>query len=673
MKKKNIPPDTGRQRFPYGWMALILIVTAICLSPMLNNEFINWDDHGYINENPFNNNLSLKAVFSTYWMANYHPLTMLSYALEYRFFGLEPVGYHVNNFLLHLINTLLVFIFIYRLFHRKLIPAILSALLFGIHPMHVESVVWTSERKDLLYTLFLFWELIQYLNYIDKGYAVKYLLYSAILFLLSLFSKGQAVISPLLMLLIDYYRKRPMQWKLLLEKTAFFILSVIFGIVAIMAQESKEAISTTPVSTVESFFSGFYSFLLYIVKSVVPFRLSGIHPYPFIIGQQTPHIIFFSPLLVLLLFFLTWKYLRKNKEAVFGLGFFVASIFLLLKFVPVSDALIAERYTYVAYVGLFFLFGNMADYLIIQKPAYKKVVTVLLAAYCLFLCMLTWQRVFVWRNSVSFWTDILDKYPNYWRAYISRGDVYKKAGQYDLAVSDYGNAIIHSLHSVKNEAYVNAYLNRAEIYINSLNEPDKAIKDYKQLLSYKPRNQQGLSNLAVAYFKKQDFDSCVAACVRGLQLYPQEAKLHYIKGMCYMNKKEYQLAEECFTATIAADHTYADAFLQRGIVRTDFLLRPAEGIDDFRQVLFFRPNDIQTIMNIGIAYYKNNDFANSITMYNRGLLLAPGEGRFYYLRALAYAAQGKYSEALNDVSKATAKGLPVDSALIASWKKNTGK
>jgi protein O-mannosyl-transferase len=175
---------------------VILIITLASFFPVLKNDFTNWDDTGYVTENNIIRSVSLvnlKSIFFSFSMTHYHPVTILSYLLEYQFFRLNPFNYHLTNFILHLLNCLLVFWMIYLLSGSIFISG-LTALLFGIHPLQVESVAWISERKNLLYAFFFLGALISYLYYLRKDEKTKYFFLCLGFFILSLLSKSRQLL-----------------------------------------------------------------------------------------------------------------------------------------------------------------------------------------------------------------------------------------------------------------------------------------------------------------------------------------------------------------------------------------------------------------------------------------------------------------------------------------------
>ncbi|NOX45460.1 MAG: hypothetical protein GXO89_00600, partial [Chlorobi bacterium] len=214
-------------------LLLILVATFFAFSPVFQNDFLKtWDDNRYIIDNPLIQSLgfsNIAQMFSMVYDGHYHPLTLLSLAIDFQIDGLNPVVFHTTNLLLHLGNTLLVFWFVFLLFDRKnLSMAVVSALLFGISTMAVESVAWASERKNLLYALFYFVSLISYLKYL-KTDKLKFLFLSVFLFLLSLLSKAMALPLVATLFAIDlFFGRKPLSWKTILEKLPYLLLAIIF-------------------------------------------------------------------------------------------------------------------------------------------------------------------------------------------------------------------------------------------------------------------------------------------------------------------------------------------------------------------------------------------------------------------------------------------------------------
>ena len=206
--------DTGNRKY-YILLLIILLISFFVYLPVLYNDFV-WDDDLYIKSNPLVRSINLNEIFSNYILGNYHPLTVLTYSIEYQFFGLNAEGYHGVNLLLHLLNIILVFFVVLSLSNRKEV-ALVASLLFGLHPLHVESVAWASELKDLLYTFFFLASWFCYLRYL-KGLKRKFYFYCLLIFLLALLSKAMAVSLSFILLLTDYFKRRKLTLYVWLEK-----------------------------------------------------------------------------------------------------------------------------------------------------------------------------------------------------------------------------------------------------------------------------------------------------------------------------------------------------------------------------------------------------------------------------------------------------------------------
>src|SRR6185503_18481852 len=209
-----VKPPKQRQGI---WLLCILAVTFISFIPALNNALTNWDDPRYLTDNPLIKKLSfenIRRIFTEPYFGNYQPLHIFSYALEYQLYKLNPVGYHTTSVIMHLLVTALVFRFIFLLAENTTVAGI-AALLFGIHPLHVESVAWAAERKDLLYAIFFLGSLIAYIKYIRSEQKIKYLIYALLFFILSIMSKTMAASLPPVIILLDYYFSRKLNAKVI--------------------------------------------------------------------------------------------------------------------------------------------------------------------------------------------------------------------------------------------------------------------------------------------------------------------------------------------------------------------------------------------------------------------------------------------------------------------------
>ena len=300
------------------WISGIIAVLVLGIfSPAINGEITNWDDESYLLKTPFiqkMNGENFCKIWTERVKSNYHPLTMLSYAIEISASGgkANPKLHHSTNILFHLLSSLLLLYFIFLLSGHWEVAGI-TATLFAIHPMHVESVAWLSERKDVLYAFFYLAGLITYLKSIRAPkQKMKWLVITMICFLASCLSKGMAVSFPLVLVLIDFLEKRLWNKKtnklsqaLVLEKIPYFVVALLFGIVALNAQGDTGAIgmiTTKEFTYFERLFIASYGICTYFWKLILPLELSALYVYPPKEGGMLPMVFYLSALPIIGLF-----------------------------------------------------------------------------------------------------------------------------------------------------------------------------------------------------------------------------------------------------------------------------------------------------------------------------------------------------------------------------------
>lgn len=510
---------------------LIILVTFFSFFPVFRSDFIHLDDFAVVVNNKDIQNLSwpnIAKIFSSFYIACYIPLPMLTFALEHHFFGAQPFFYHLDNILLHIANGLLVF-WLILLFGEKIWMAFFVAILFTVHPMRVESVAWVTERKDVLYAFFFLLTLISYSYYLKKTQR-KYYFLSLFLFVLALFSKVQAIVLPFILLLVDFLFFGGVSQKNLKEKIPFFILTIIFAVVGICAQYFGK--NLTPVRTeglVNNFIIMNYLVVFYLKQLFFPLKLSCWYVY---YGAQGKSANFFSGeflgslLIVLTLIMAVLYFLKKNKKISFGILFFLITIFPVIKPIPLLGEIIAaDRYTYIPSIGLFYLLGVIFSSF---KQKYKIFLTAAFIFVVGIFSFLTWQRCFVWRNSSSLWKDVIKNYPYTSRAYGNLAHYYLDSGITQKLKGNYEKAIEDFTFAIKiNPGEPLAYFKRGLVYgLKKENEP--AIADFKKAIELSPANGEFYYDLAVVYYQKGDYESAWANFQKSRQLH-FEGKPEFLK------------------------------------------------------------------------------------------------------------------------------------------------
>jgi tetratricopeptide (TPR) repeat protein len=569
-------------------LAVLLLTTAVFSNSIKNGFIKTWDDNAYILDNPHIKDLSLQSIwsiFSTFYAANYHPLTTLSWALEYHLFGLNASVYHITNLAFHLLNTILVFRLIF-LITRKLEVSAIVALFFAIHPLHVETVSFISQRKDVLYTCFYLASLIIYVRYIREDRRSAFLIMSFLFFLCSILCKSMAVTLPVVLLLIDYYWKRPFTWKGAQPKIPFFALSLVFGIIAILSQKAYGAIIDLPsFSLLQRVFLVSYAFVFYVFRVLAPLNLSAMYYYPTINAKgMLPLEYYAAPVFIILMVWGVLKTVSFRKELIFGLGFYLITISLVLQIIPVGSAIVAERYTYVPYIGLFFIIGQFYSR-ITANGQYSRTVKLpvlfVLIAYTLFFSVTTWNRNKVWANSFTLWSDVIEKNPRVTVAYYNRGVAKFNAKDYQGAVDDYSKAV-----QLKPD-YAEAYNNRGESKVR-LQDCEGALKDFDAAIAMK-------ADYAHAYFNRANLKNRL---------------------------KNYGAAIDDFNKTLSMEPHHVDTHFNRAYARSR--LQDHEGaLHDLSKVIELRPGNAVAYNNRGIAKAMLGDYRGAIDDFNKAIKLRP--------------------------------------------------
>ncbi|MEI6681670.1 MAG: tetratricopeptide repeat protein [Bacteroidota bacterium] len=595
-------------------LACVVIITFIIYTPALHNQFTNWDDGVYITTNPYITSLSasnLAYIFSHPVANNYHPLTILSLALNYKISGLSPFSYYLVNLLIHLLNILLVFWLIMIISGNNRMIALFTAALFAVHPMHVESVAWISERKDVLYAFFFLGGLISYLQYHDRKSRASYFL-SFLLFLLSALSKPTAVVFPLILLVIDYFRQRKLTPVMLAEKLPFLIIAVWIGLQTIHSQTEMVLMNMEDYTTARKLLFGSYGIFMYLLKLFFPFRLSAFYPFP-PTGQPLPVIFYLTPVFNAAIFGGIIYSLKSTRILVTGVLFFLVSIILTLQFIQVGHALIADRYTYLAYIGLLVAVGWLANKLSGNRKLFSVRITCLLfPAFFIFCASLTASRVPVWENSETLWKDVIKKFPGTDIAYNNLGLYYFNSNQYPLAEAGYTKAI------AVNPGYFEAWFNRGGLMYKS-GRPQQAIADFTKAIAL--NHDYSLSFLFRAYCWSAlgKTDSAILDYDRVIRMNPSMAEPFCNRGYLYLQSGMYDKA-----------------------------------IADFKSAVDRNGSDHVSWFNLGIAYGKWGKYPESIESLTKALQCKPDYYEALINRAMVEASAGKGEDALHDMSNAIA-------------------
>jgi protein O-mannosyl-transferase len=613
------------------WLALVLAATFIVYLPSLGNGFTNWDDGLYVTHNPLLRHPTVAAILTTPVAGNWHPLTIWSYVLNFRTSRLDPSPYHWLNLLLHLANTALVFAFVNGLAPGRRWTRVMTSLLFGIHPMHVESVAWIAERKDVLYAFFYLIGLLAYLRYIGS-LRPGWLVATFMAFALSAASKPAAIVFPLTLVAIDFYRRRPMDGGAILEKGPFLFVSSVVLMLTYRAQIGAEAINREDIGPVfPRILVACFGVMMYVVKLFVPVPLSAVYPYPPNPATSLGPEFYLALVFVGVAIPATIYLCRGNRAVLFGIAFFFINVFLVLQFVSVGHVVMADRYTYLPYVGLLFALTWWLD----EHPGPGSVgrpVKTLLAWVLLLLIPVsliqTWTRCQVWRDSDSLWTDVIRQYPGRsLDAYINRGEYYLGTGRYGEALGDADQALAINAKSPR------AYLNKG-IALARMDLSDSALTCFDRALELNPGLAEARSARGGIRLQKGDLLGAMTDLNEGIRLNPTLRAAYVNRGIAY--------------------NTVGD--LERAVA-------------DYRRAIDLEPgnpNAYQLWGAIGDALEISKRSREAVAAYDKAIHLVPSasadslRGALYLGRSRAWLALGERDKAAHDVAEAGRLGIAMD-------------
>ncbi|UTW63358.1 tetratricopeptide repeat protein [bacterium SCSIO 12741] len=611
---------TLSQRSERLWLLVILLVTFAGFYPSLFCDFTNWDDPKLIIWNPlirhFDGDALVTMFTQTYWL-NYQPLTLLTLALEHHFFGLNSFVVHLDNLLLHLINTILVYVFIRKLSDKPLVALIATAF-WAFNPMRVESVSWAVERKDVLYTLFYLLALIHYVNYLKQGLKNKYLLFALGFFIISCFAKGMAVSLSLAIIALDYYYKRKITTKAIVEKVPFFALSMVFGLIAVFAtatdgQDQVNAMYNLP----ERVSLASLGYLLYLKKFIFPFNLSNLYPYPVYGTGEFPYSFWLYPVAVTLLLGLVALTHRVTRVIVFGFAFFSVTIVMVLQLLATNTGFIADRYTYIPYIGLCFILAEGIYYLI-NKPLpalddklKNRLIFGTLAVGWIILAIGTNIRTRVWQNGETLWENAVATWPVSDKSHANLAATYAEQERYDDALFQI------RLAQAKRPSFSQYYMEEALLH-SSLKDFESANRSAQRALEINPSNATNLHKFGALMYHQKNYDEALKFLNLAVEKKPDDEINYYYRGNVWIKKGKQDSALADFNRALIIKPVYTECIHARGNTYQE-LGRFKEAMQDYKRALDVDPSFTPTYTAMAL-YYMNqvNDMDSACACLMKG-------------------------------------------------------
>ncbi len=682
--------------FPFrAWIyaVAVAVITLAVYAPALNNGFVYWDDQKYIYENPNITNLNagfFKWIF-TFHAANWHPLTWVSHAIDYLFWGLNPIGHHLSSILLHSLNTFFLCIFVAYLVinagktdskmtdvktkstTKAVTAGVVSALLFGIIPVHVESVAWVSERKDVLSTFFVLQSLIFYVRYNAENDTSRRFNYSLCLlsFVLALLSKPMAITLPAVFILLDIYpfqrlsltKGLKFQNRVLIEKIPFFSLSAASAVLTILAQSSGGAVGTIEAYPLSSrILVAIKALFFYLEKIFLPIGLSPYYPYPK--NASLTSIEFLIPAILVVVITIACYYASKKGQRIFLAAwlFYVITLLPVIGIIQVGGQAAADRYTYIPSFGPLIIIGvGVASVIeraasVRPSPQWIRIsVLSVVVSFSVLMGIVTVKQIGVWKDSLTLWSTVLSISPSSPLPYLVRSEVYMSLEKYDSALQDLENAI----RLVPD--YADAYYNRATVYLK-LDNHSKVVDDLNKAIQLNPSMDKAYFVRGTSLIKLEQYPQAIRDLDRFLLKAPEFVahEGYYSRAIAYTKINDYNKAISDLSnflkiAPATENAKIYMAYLERSAAYAK-LGKFHEAIQDSTKAIEMNPKEPKGYNYKAAVYFGQNDFQKAVETFSQGIKANPGSYELYGRRGSVYLKMGRNKEAIQDFKQAAGLG-----------------
>jgi protein O-mannosyl-transferase len=609
----------GNRRWVPGICIFLIAITWAIFGQTLGHEFINYDDDTYVYKNPaITGGITLHGLiwaFTHSHSGNWHPLTTISHMLDCQLYGLQAWGHHLTNLLLHSVAVVLLFL-VLRQMTASTWKSTFVATLFAIHPLHVESVAWIAERKDMLSGMFFMLTLGAYVNYARQPLVTRYAMMS-ILFACGLMSKPMLVTLPFVLLLLDYwplhrFGSRGSSRRLVLEKIPLLMLSAISCVATVLVQRSGLApVSGLPL--VARVNNAFVTYILYIWQMIWPARLAVFYPHPE--NELALWQVILAIGLLILITAIAIVLRRKHSYLMTGWLWYLGMLAPVIGVIQVGFQARADRYTYLPHIGLYLMATwGVADLF----PPWQYRSRILGAIASATIVALSWcsaKQASYWRNSESLWTHTL--------AVTSPNPIaHNNLGNYLLEHDRLEEAIDHFQMSVNIRPSYAEGENNLGVALTKQGRTDEAIAHLKKVLELNPDDDKAYYNLGNVFLQKGELDEAIAAYQKGLATQPNYAEAHYNLGIALAKKGEPNPAIAQFEQAVQAKPDYAQAYYMLG--NSFFEKGQFDGaVAQYRQALKIQSDYPEVQNNIALALLKKGEVAEAIGHWEKLLVSRP--------------------------------------------------
>jgi protein O-mannosyl-transferase len=591
-------------------LGILLVFALVAFHAILQNDFVPFDDDESIWLNPNIKNPTFRGIFVEPLVGMYVPITQLFYLATSKIFGEKAFGFHFISLLLHLVNIGLVF-YLFRQLQSQIWVAFGVTMLFAVHPIQTETVAWISAQSSLLYVLFYLLTLIFWLKW-QKTPTTKYYAWAIFTFLLAATSKSSAITAPILLIVLDFYKQKKLNWGMIWNKAPFLVLSFALGLYTFVTRATAgHTLNADPNKY------NFWDRILMVCQSILFYPIKILAPigysifYPFVKnGTSWSWDFYIAPILIVILGWFLWEKVKNNQDWAWAVGLYILPLAIMLPYVSVgSFEMKNDRYMYLSglglYYGLTFLVEKLED----------KMRFFLFIAIGVFMTFLSFKQVKVWKNGDTLFTNCIEKNP---KAALCHCNL----GYSELLASDFENCVKHYTEALRlDTTFFESYNGRGQALME-LKRFNEAQSDFENGIKAGINSPKIHLNLGKCKVIQNHSESAMPDLLKSISLDPNIAETYYFKAIVEGKANNPDAALQSYTMAINLKPTYIEALVNRGYIHSN-AQRYTEAINDYNQALQANPNVAFALNNRASAYMMQGNLQKALEDANKSLQLQP--------------------------------------------------